>query len=131
MKLKEFFFFCCLLWSKKPTHWTDADDVNPQTSSIHIKQYSSTSESCWLSPFYLSPLLGRTQILCSGWFCTEWKGNWGFASICTRIGAKIHYPLGLITNIEHVLVWGRWESVEMRLCDTVFPVRHFFVYKSG
>lgn len=104
-----------MMWIHRPVAHKFSNTVLPGTAA--------GSPSCCLSPF-----LGRTQILSSAYFCADWsgKGNWGFASICMRIAAKIHYLLGLMTNIEHVLGWGRWESVEMRLYGSVFPVWHFF-----
>lgn len=76
---------------------------------------------------FSSPLLGRTEILCSGELhavCRQ-KGNWGFASISVKIAAKICYHLGLLTNKTQT--YGlRWESAEMRLHGSVFPVWHFF-----
>lgn len=87
--------------------WIHRSVAQKLSSTVLPGRAAGSPSSC------LFPLLGRTQILCSRELHAVFrqKRNWGFASICMKIAAKICYHLGLLANIKENMLW-----TEMSIC---------------
>ena len=95
--------------------WIHISVVHKLSGTVLPGRAAGSPSSC------RSPLLGRTQILCSAELhavCRQ-TGNWDFASICMKIAAKICYHLINQRKTGYFVGWVRWQSVEMRLHGSV------------